>query len=371
MKFRSLKVWLPLLLTVALVGCAAPQAPLTFTPEGFPAGKYLAKADNFQIITDASQTMGNNGQRDFLSARSFVNAVNWSLPSDFAANTGLRSFGHSEMQSKALTELVAPMAKYSRDDMKKGLDKVKYAGGDSPLGAAITAAGADLEKAAGSSVLVIVSDGTMNNMDDAPAAATALKAKMGDKLCIYTVWLGDDLAGQKVLEKVAKAGGCGNAQTGAALTDQKAFAAYVEDVFLKLKPVPPAPVVAPAPPPAPAPAPAPVPCKGVVTANLVFDLDKATIKDEMIPVLQEVKKIVNECKTATYTVVGNTCDLGTDEYNQKLSERRAAAVAKWLVDNGVAANRLAVVGYGETKPKYDNKKEDGRKLNRRVEFVTK
>ena len=73
----------------------------------------------------------------------------------------------------------------------------------------------------------------------------------------------------------------------------------------------------------------------------------------------------------TYTVAGHTCNIGTDEYNQKLSERRAAAVVKWLVDNGVAANRLAVVGYGETKPKYDNKTEDGRKLNRRVEFVTK
>jgi OOP family OmpA-OmpF porin len=371
MKFKSLKVWLPLLLTVALAGCAGMKEPLTFTPEGFPAGKYLPKADNFQIIMDASQTMGNNGQRDFLSAKSFVNAVNWSLPTDFAANTGLRTFGHSEMQSKASTVLVAPQAKYSRDEIKKGLDKVKYAGGNSPLGEAITAAGVDLERATGNSVLVIVSDGTMNNMDDAPAAATALKARMGDKLCIYTVWLGNDLAGQKVLEKIAAAGGCGTAETGAALTDQKAFAAYVEKVFLKLKPVPPAPVAAPAPPPAPVPVPAPEPCKGVITANLVFDFDKATIKDNMIPVLEEAKKILNECKTTSYKVAGHTCNIGTDAYNQKLSERRAAAVTKWLVDNGVAADRLEVVGYGEGAPKYDNKQEDGRKLNRRVEFLNK
>jgi OOP family OmpA-OmpF porin len=91
----------------------------------------------------------------------------------------------------------------------------------------------------------------------------------------------------------------------------------------------------------------------------------------MIPVLQEAKKILGECTTTTYKVAGHTCNMGTDAYNQKLSERRAAAVQKWLVDTGVAASRLEAVGYGEGAPKYDNKTEEGRKLNRRVEFVTK
>lgn len=369
MKFQSLKIWLPLLLAVALSGCAGMSQPLTFTPEGYPKGQYMAKANNYQIITDASETMASNGQENFLTAKNFVNSINWSLPADYDASTGLRSFGHSEKQSKNLTDLVYGMAKYSRDDMKKGLDKIQYPGGNSPLGAAITAAGADLEKAAGTSVLVIVSDGTMNNMDDAPGAAQALKAKMGDKLCIYTVWVGDDVAGQKVLEKVAKAGGCGSAYTASALTDQKSFAAFMETVFLSKKPVPaPAPMAAPAP---AAPAPMATPCNGVVTVNLVFDFDKATIKDDMIPALEQATKIMNECPAATYVVAGHTCNIGTDAYNQGLSERRAASVKSWLESHGVAASRLQITGYGEMQPKYDNKTDEGRKLNRRVEFVTK
>jgi len=375
MKTKLLKMSVALLCSVALAGCAglmkSPQ-PLTFTPEGFPTGKYAAKADNFQLLLDASQTMANNGEENFVSAKNFTNAVNWSLPADFPATLGLRTYGHSERQSKALTELAAPMAKYSRDEIKKGLDTVKFAGGNSPLGAAIDAAAADFEKAGGTSVIVVVSDGTQNNMDDAVAAAKKAKAKLGDKLCIYTVWVGDDMVGKKVLADVADASGCGSAAVAADLTDQKALAAYVEKVFLQHKTMAPAPAPAPAPMAAPAPAPAPgEPCQGVLTANLLFDFDKSNIKDDMIPVLQEAKKILDECTATSYKVAGHTCSIGTDAYNQKLSERRAASVVDWLVNNGVAASRLEAVGYGEGSPKYDNKTSEGRKLNRRVEFINK
>lgn len=379
MKCKLLKTYLPLLFLALLAGCAGlmgASQSLTFTPTNFPSGQYTAKADNFQLIMDASQTMANNGQANFLTAKNFVSAVNQSLPVDFDADMGLRSYGHSEKQSPALTELVAPMAKYSRAAIQQGVDKVKYAGGNSPLGAAIDGAAADLEKTAGSAVLVIVSDGTQNNMDDAVAAAKAIKAKMGERLCIYTVWVGEDESGRKLLEKVAQAGGCGSAESAGNLTNQKSLAAFVEKVFLDRKPAP-APVAAPAPAPAPASAPvpspaaAPAPCQGVITANLVFDFDKAVIKDEMIPVLEEAKRIMGECRAANYQIAGHTCSIGTDAYNQKLSERRAAAVRSWLVDNGVDSNRLEAVGYGEGSPKYDNGTMDGRKLNRRVEFQAK
>jgi len=377
MKCKTLKTWLPLLLAVALTGCAGmkeARQPMTCTPTTFESGKYTPKAENFQIIMDASQTMANRGGRDFQSTKNFVSAVNASLPADLGANTGLRSFGHSERQSKNLTDLVYGMAKYSRDDLQKGLEKVKYAGGTSPLGAAITAAGVDLEKASGTSVLLIVSDATQNVMDNAPAAAQALKAKMGDKLCIYTVWVGDDVAGQKVLEKVATVGACGFATSAAALTEQGALAAFVEKVFLTKKPAP-APVAAPAPVPVPVPAPIPPPApvkqKEIITLNLLFDFDKATIKDDMVPVLEQAKTILNEDPNAAFIVSGHADSVGADVYNQGLSERRAVAVKNWLVTNGISASRLETVGYGETQPKFDNATSEGRKLNRRVEIQTK
>jgi OOP family OmpA-OmpF porin len=207
------------------------------------------------------------------------------------------------------------------------------------------------------------------------ASAKAAKAAQGDKLCVYTVFVGDDPAGKKYLDSVAAAaaGNCGFAENAAALTDQKALAAFVEKVFLKKKPAP-IPVAAPAPPPPPPPAPAPAPApmvKEIITFNLLFDFDKAVIKDEFIPVLEQAKKILNEDPTATYVIAGHTCNIGTDAYNQKLSERRAAAVKNWLTSNGIAADRLETMGYGESQPKYDNKTEEGRKMNRRVEIQTK
>lgn len=141
-------------------------------------------------------------------------------------------------------------------------------------------------------------------------------------------------------------------------------------------PAPPKPAPAPAPKPVPPPPvvekPAPVAkAKEIITFNLIFGFDKYAITDEMIPVLEQAKKILQEDPAATFLVMGHTCSIGTETYNQKLSERRATSVKTWLVSHGIAADRLEEIGYGETKPKYDNTTEDGRKLNRRVEIQTR
>jgi OOP family OmpA-OmpF porin len=134
----------------------------------------------------------------------------------------------------------------------------------------------------------------------------------------------------------------------------------------------PAPVAKPAPAPPPPPPPAPIPVKKeIITFNLLFGFDKSAITPEMIPVLEQARKILQEDPAATFLVMGHTCSIGEAAYNQKLSERRAMSVKNWLTANGIAASRLEETGYGETKPKYDNKKDEGRKLNRRVEIQTR
>ena len=373
MKYHLLRVWLPMLLMVVLAGCAGTKS-LTFTPQTFESNQtciYVAKKDNALFILDASLTMDKDGQKNFLAAKNFISAVGQSLPSDYSGKVGLRTFGHSELQSKKETELVVGVAKYSRDDLQKGLDSVKHPGGKSPLGAAIEAAVADFENAGGTSAMVIVSDGMRGYMDNAVSEVLKAKAKFGDKLCIHTVWVGDDAVGKKYLASLAAYAGCGSADTAATLTDTAALAAFVEKVFLTCNPPPP-PTVVPAPQAVPAPVPAPAPvAKEIITMNLLFDFDKAEIKNEMLPMLEKAKKILNEDPAANFTLSGHTCSIGTDAYNQKLSERRAAAVKNWLVSNGIAAGRLDAAGYGEAKPKYDNKTDEGRKLNRRVEVQTK
>jgi outer membrane protein OmpA-like peptidoglycan-associated protein len=71
------------------------------------------------------------------------------------------------------------------------------------------------------------------------------------------------------------------------------------------------------------------------------------------------------------TLEGHTCNIGTNEYNLALGERRSNAVRDYLTQNGVAANRVQSVSYGEERPKHDNSREETRRLNRRAALVVR
>ena len=132
--------------------------------------------------------------------------------------------------------------------------------------------------------------------------------------------------------------------------------------------LPPPPVVAEVPPPPP-PAPAPPPVKKkIVLRGVHFDFDKATIRAEDRPILDEAVNTLKEYGTIAIAVDGHTDSVGTDQYNQKLSERRARAVAGYLADHGIARSRMTVEGFGESKPVASNDTADGRAQNRRVEL---
>jgi outer membrane protein OmpA-like peptidoglycan-associated protein len=65
-------------------------------------------------------------------------------------------------------------------------------------------------------------------------------------------------------------------------------------------------------------------------------------------------------------IEGHTCNIGTAEYNLALGDRRARSVMQYLISNGIAADRLTTVSFGEENPKYDNSREETRRLNRRA-----
>jgi outer membrane protein OmpA-like peptidoglycan-associated protein len=126
------------------------------------------------------------------------------------------------------------------------------------------------------------------------------------------------------------------------------------------------------PPPQPAPvaAPAPPPAKEkIVLRGVHFAFNKATIRAEDMPILDQAAETLKEHGTITVTVEGNTDNIGSEEYNQKLSLRRATAVRDYLAQHGIAASRMTVVGKGESNPVASNDTEDGRAQNRRVELL--
>jgi len=110
-------------------------------------------------------------------------------------------------------------------------------------------------------------------------------------------------------------------------------------------------------------------CDKIVLNSVQFDFDKSVIKPEFYPVLDEVVGQLQKCSKKNAVIEGNTCSMGSDSYNMKLSERRALAAKKYLVEKGLASDRFTVKPLGKTNPIADNKTKKGRVMNRRVEFI--
>ena len=104
--------------------------------------------------------------------------------------------------------------------------------------------------------------------------------------------------------------------------------------------------------------------------DVTFDFDSSKIRNQMLPVVEDIVAVLKK-SSKNIIIEGNTCDMGSNTYNQRLSERRAASVKTFFVNKGIDSSRIEIVGYGETMPKFDNSTQKGRSLNRRVEIHLK
>ncbi|TWI12703.1 outer membrane protein OmpA-like peptidoglycan-associated protein [Lysobacter ruishenii] len=104
-------------------------------------------------------------------------------------------------------------------------------------------------------------------------------------------------------------------------------------------------------------------------SNITFGFDRADLQPQFYPVLNDVAATLTEYNQTIVEVAGHTDSVGTDSYNQQLSERRAASVGNYLMSKGVMRDRFILVGAGETRPVASNDTESGRAQNRRVEIT--
>jgi len=111
------------------------------------------------------------------------------------------------------------------------------------------------------------------------------------------------------------------------------------------------------------------PVRNYTFEDVYFDFDRYTLRPEATRILDEAVTALRETPTLRVEIEGHTCSIGTAEYNLALGNRRAAAVKDYLVSRGITEDRLRTVSYGEERPKYDNAREETRRLNRRAALV--
>jgi len=102
--------------------------------------------------------------------------------------------------------------------------------------------------------------------------------------------------------------------------------------------------------------------------DVLFDFAKYEVKENFVQILKNLANTLKNYNQVDIVVEGYTDDIGSDEYNKKLSELRAKEVAKILIESGVDPKRVSYVGYGKSKPKVPNTSEENRAKNRRVEI---
>jgi outer membrane protein OmpA-like peptidoglycan-associated protein len=102
--------------------------------------------------------------------------------------------------------------------------------------------------------------------------------------------------------------------------------------------------------------------------DVTFDTNSAVVRPGLYSEINRVAGVMNQYPKTLIRVEGHTDSIGSNEYNMGLSNRRATAVKNLLVQRGISANRIEVVGFGETMPVASNNTEAGRQKNRRVEI---
>ncbi len=384
------KTLLILMISAMLINCAVPNVkytPPAFQSHQIDASQYVRKVDNFVVILDTSGSMAYKyrGQTKEAISKEFLTAMNETLP-ELGYNGALRTFGNKAYVPDKSTLLVYGLKPYSTAAFGAAINAAKGPVGDTslPLAKAIAAAGNDLASSQGPIAIVIVSDGV--DFDQAPVkAAMDLKDRFGDRLCIDTVWVGDDPAGKINLEQIAKAGGCGISSAADQLASSANMAGFVESIFLAKSAPKPAPVAA-APKPMDSdkdgvpdnldqcpgtPLGATVDARGCwsFASVVLFDLNSAEVKSEAYPMLNDAVYIMKKNPDLKIRIDGYTDSTGTEAYNLDLSERRAKAVEDFFISRGANPQQLTIKGFGVSNPVASNKTKEGRAKNRRVELT--
>ena len=307
------------------------------------AADLVRKVDSFDLVADQSGSMMMKMEGTKMTkaagAKQVLTSVVEALP-----DLGYQSSAHTVAPAGAVTAYNF----FDRAIMKKGLAGLKTEGQIfgkmTPMGDGLHALSAEYANMARPTAVVLASDGANNTGID-PVAEVVTIYQNQPGLCFHVVSFADTEEGQAVLDKIAGLKDCSVSVKGSdLLADQKALNQFVADVFYG---------------------------EGVEDALVLhgvnFAFNSYALDAKAQGVLDEAAAVLKE-KKVHVTLEGWTDYIGSDAYNKKLSQNRASAVKAYLVEQGVPASNITAVGMGKSF-KFDNATEEGRYLNRRVEFI--
>jgi OOP family OmpA-OmpF porin len=377
MKAKHLVASLMILFLVSvLTGCAPliPKSPNlvdgsctnTNTNTMLKTGDYQKKVDNFLLIQDASSTMSEIwDKRNFFYdspkielSKELLGCLNNTLPDNFDVSAGMRVFGPVGSDKG----LIYGMDKYSKETFGVAVNSLGQTGGVTPIANAIAIGSNDLHGMSGNSAVILFSDGLNTEATSPVAAAAEMKEIYGDKVCIYTVLLGNDPKGKVVMDQIADAGTCGYAIDINTIGKAQGMDKFVTDVFLAKVMKKPAPVMKKR---------TPVMKKPVekisITLLIEFDFDKDVVRPDQYDDAKRIADALKKYSGANALLEGHTDSMGDDAYNMSLSRRRAESVKNYVVEKfNIRTSRISTDAYGESKPVDTNKTDEGRQKNRRV-----
>lgn len=391
-----------LILAFILSSCAPKSIPMepSFTPFDYSSvietGEYQKSIDNFLVVFDASDSMKMkyNDEKKFRLAKRLANNMNQTIPA-LDIEAGILLFGPSPYSLwSGNVDLLYGMTKYSQSGFADSLAQVTDTGGGTPMALAINAATEKLMNSKGDIAVILISDAEDVGSASAEAAAV-MKSKYQERVCIYTILVGDGPGSRETMESISQAGGCGFGTDYDQLSTASGMADFVRRVFLKKG------IVKAKPAPAPVKIAQPLDSDGdgvydtkdrcpetpmgikvdslgcplpikktTIELRVEFDFDKYFIRPEYKQKLKEFADFLKDYPQLSVLLEGHTDNMGSEKYNQVLSEQRAQSVKNYLVTYfRVDGKRLSTMGSNYAKPETTNKTDSGRQRNRRV-YVT-
>jgi OOP family OmpA-OmpF porin len=348
------------------------MAPMNVSPIR-PGPDQRVNVSHVYVVVDASASVAEQFPGVKALTQSFVGGM-----PDGSYEVAAVSFGGYKRQSEDLRP-------FDRAHLRQGADNLMHLGEGTPLDRVLGELKPATEGEFGRGLVIVFSDGVPTDpvgrdLDQEAVISAAKKLREGwtGDLCFHTVQVGNDPEGAAFLKRLSEATSCGSARSAGSIQNVAALQNFEREIFLGQ-----AASVAAAPGDADGDGipdnldQCPGTPKGVtpdgrgcwVVPGLRFAFDKTEIKPRYYEGLSEMVRVLRENPGMRVRLDGHTDSIGSEQYNEGLSKRRADAVKSYLVGQGIAASRITTAGFGESRPAYTNDTDEGRAGNRRTEIT--